>query len=70
MKLTILITVLSFVSVWMINWDTLSKECRLTYGNECATEKANEEMQRAIKMQRQKEIEISTKLYWQDMFYR
>ena len=70
MKLTILITVLSFVSVWMIDWDTLSKECRLTYGNVCVTEEANAKMQRAIEMQRQKEIEISTKLYWQDMFYR
>lgn len=70
MKLTILITVLSFVSVWMIDWDTLYKECRFTYWNVCATEKANEELQRAIEMQRKKEIEISNQLYWQDMFYR
>ncbi len=70
MKTTILITILSFVSVWMIDWDTLNKECRLTYGNECSTEEATKELQKAIQMQKQKEIQISNQLYWEDMFYR
>lgn len=70
MKITILITILSFVWIWMIDWDTLSKECKLTYGNVCSTEEATKELQKAIQQQRKKEIEISNQLYWQDMFYR
>ena len=70
MKTIILIMTLCIAWIWYIDWDTLNRECQLTYGNVCATEQATAEMQKSIQQQRQKEIEISNKLYWQDIFYR
>lgn len=70
MKTIVTIIILSIISIWYIDWDTLNKECKITYGNVCATEKTTAEMQKAIEMQRQKEINRSMELYGTDIYYR